>query len=101
MRSRSPGLATTVQDQGRQGNYHLGIPPSGAMDQISFRCREPALGNDETAAVLECALMGPELTFTEDIQVAVTGAGCSRRSTARSSRSTRCSRWHAGPDPDA
>lgn len=71
---KKPGLATTVQDQGRQGNYHLGIPPAGAMDQVSFRSANLLLGNDETAAVLECALMGPELTFTQDTHVAVTGA---------------------------
>jgi biotin-dependent carboxylase-like uncharacterized protein len=69
-----PGLATTVQDQGRQGNYHLGIPPAGALDQISFRTANLLVGNDETAAVLECALMGPDLTFTEATQIAVTGA---------------------------
>lgn len=68
-----PGLATSVQDQGRQGFYHLGIPPSGAMDQLSYRSANLLLGNDETAAALECALMGPELTFSEDTQVAVTG----------------------------
>lgn len=71
---KKPGLATSVQDQGRQGNYHLGIPPSGAMDQFSFRSANLLLGNDETAAALECALMGPELTFGADTQVAVTGA---------------------------
>lgn len=69
-----PGLSTTVQDQGRQGNYHLGIPPSGAMDQMSFRSANLLVGNDETAAALECALKGPELTFTQDTQIAVTGA---------------------------
>ena len=73
-RVTKPGLSTTVQDQGRQGHYHLGIPPSGALDQVSFRSANLLLGNDETAAVLECALMGPELTFTDDTQVAVTGA---------------------------
>ncbi|WP_107706304.1 5-oxoprolinase subunit C family protein [Nocardioides allogilvus] len=71
---KKPGLATSVQDQGRQGNYHLGIPPSGAMDQMSFRAANLLLGNEETAAALECALLGPELTFSEDTQVAVTGA---------------------------
>ena len=28
-----PGLATSVQDAGRPGYYHLGIPLSGALDQ--------------------------------------------------------------------
>ena len=31
-----PGLATSVQDKGRQGYYHLGIPPSGALDQYAL-----------------------------------------------------------------
>ena len=39
---RKPGLSTTVQDSGRTGYYHLGIPPSGALDQYSLRRREPA-----------------------------------------------------------
>lgn len=71
---KKPGLLTSVQDQGRSGYYHLGIPPSGAMDQLSFRAANLLVGNNETAAVLECALMGPELTFSEATHVAVTGA---------------------------
>lgn len=31
-----PGLATSVQDLGREGYYHLGIPPSGALDQYAL-----------------------------------------------------------------
>jgi biotin-dependent carboxylase-like uncharacterized protein len=71
---KKPGLFTSVQDQGRSGYYHLGIPPSGAMDQLSYRAANLLLGNDESAAVLECALMGPELTFPEKTHIAVTGA---------------------------
>ena len=33
---RKPGLSTTIQDGGRSGYYHLGIPPSGALDQYSL-----------------------------------------------------------------
>ena len=69
-----PGLATTVQDAGREGYYHLGIPLSGAMDQHSFVAANLLVGNDEAAAVLECTLMGPELAFRDDAIVAVTGA---------------------------
>lgn len=71
---RKPGLQTSVQDQGRTGNYHLGIPPAGAMDQIAYRSANLLVGNPETAAALECALMGPELVSTVDTHVAVTGA---------------------------
>jgi biotin-dependent carboxylase-like uncharacterized protein len=69
-----PGLATTVQDAGRPGYYHLGIPLSGAMDQESFIQANWLVGNPDNAAVLECTLMAPELSFDADTVLAVTGA---------------------------
>lgn len=71
---RNPGLATTVQDLGRPGYYHLGIPISGGMDRLALRTANMLVGNDEGAAVLEAVFMGPELEFTQDATVAVTGA---------------------------
>lgn len=68
-----PGLATTVQDAGREGYYNVGIPLSGALDQYSFRCANVLVGNDENAAVLECTLMGPEIEFQHDAVIAITG----------------------------
>ncbi len=70
----APGLATTVQDLGRPGYYHLGIPLSGGMDRFALRAANLLVGNDEGAAVLEAVFMGPELEFTADVLVAVTGA---------------------------
>lgn len=69
-----PGLATTVQDAGRPGFYHLGIPLSGALDQESYLQANWLVGNPDAAAVLECTLMAPELRFDADAVVAVTGA---------------------------
>ncbi len=69
-----PGLATSVQDAGREGHYHLGIPPSGALDQYALRAANLLVGNAPTAAVLECALLGPQLEFQRDALVAVCGA---------------------------
>jgi biotin-dependent carboxylase-like uncharacterized protein len=71
---KTPGLATTVQDLGRPGYYHLGIPLSGGMDRFALRAANLLVGNDEGAAVLEAVFMGPELEFTADATVAVTGA---------------------------
>ena len=34
---KTPGLQTTVQDEGRIGLYAAGMPPSGAMDKASYR----------------------------------------------------------------
>ena len=69
-----PGLATTVQDLGRPGYYHLGIPLSGGMDRLALRSANLLVGNDEGDAVLEAVFIGPELEFTGDATVAVTGA---------------------------
>ena len=40
------GLLTTVQDGGRHGLYDTGIPPSGAMDDFSYRAANLLVGND-------------------------------------------------------
>ena len=69
-----PGLATSVQDTGRQGYYYVGIPPSGALDQFSLRAANLLVGNSEDAAALECTLLGPQLLFHADTMIAVTGA---------------------------
>lgn len=71
---RKPGLSTTVQDGGRSGYYHLGIPPSGALDQYSLTCANALVGNPDGAAALEIVYMGPELAFTGPATVAVAGA---------------------------
>jgi len=70
----NPGLSTTVQDLGRPGYYHLGIPLSGGMDRFSLQAANMLVGNEEGAAVLEAVFMGPELQFASDALVAVTGA---------------------------
>jgi biotin-dependent carboxylase-like uncharacterized protein len=69
-----PGLATTVQDIGRPGYYHVGIPLSGALDQYALRLANLLVGNEESAAALECTLLAPEIEFSVDTIVAVAGA---------------------------
>ncbi len=67
------GVAISVQDLGRSGYYQLGIPMGGAMDRFSFRVANLLVGNDEGAAGLEAAFLGPKLYFTEPTIIAVTG----------------------------
>ncbi|KQT52647.1 allophanate hydrolase [Aureimonas sp. Leaf460] len=69
-----PGLATTVQDLGRPGYYHLGLPISGAMDRFALVAANRLVGNEDGAAGLEAVFLGPELRFSADTLVAVTGA---------------------------
>ena len=68
------GLSTTVQDAGRPGQYRIGMPPSGAMDQFSYAVGNLLVGNAEGAACLEATYIGPTLEFTDERSVAVTGA---------------------------
>lgn len=70
----SPGLATTVQDLGRPGHYHLGIPLSGALDQYAHWVANLLVGNAEDLATLEFTLLAPELEFQDDTHFAVAGA---------------------------
>jgi urea carboxylase len=70
-----PGTQTTVQAwPGRQGYWDVGVPPSGPMDDWSFRWGNLALGNAEGAAGLEATLDGPALHCAVDTVVCVTGA---------------------------
>ncbi|WNM41825.1 biotin-dependent carboxyltransferase family protein [Micromonospora halotolerans] len=65
---------TTVQDQGRPGWAHLGVPRSGALDPAALRLANRLVGNPEHAAGLEITLTGAELRFTRAVTVALTGA---------------------------
>jgi len=69
-----PGLSTTVQDLGRPGFFHLGIPVGGAMDRLALSSANLLVGNDEGAAGLEAVFIGPELEFLAPATIAVTGA---------------------------
>jgi biotin-dependent carboxylase-like uncharacterized protein len=69
-----PGLSTTVQDLGRPGYYHLGIPESGAMDRYALAAANLLVGNPEGAAALEAVFQAPEIRFEREAIVAVCGA---------------------------
>ena len=71
---RRAGMQTTVQDLGRTGFRAEGVPLSGAMDRFALRVANLLVGNTENAAALEFTLWGPELEFSRETLVAVTGA---------------------------
>lgn len=68
------GFMTTIQDIGRPGYAHLGIPASGFMDQTSAREANSMLGNEVRAPLLEVDVAGIGLRFNVDCTVAVAGA---------------------------
>lgn len=71
-----PGALSTVQDLGRPGHAHLGVPRSGALDEPALRLANRLVGNPEGAAGVETTLTGIRFRLTRSSRVAVTGAGC-------------------------
>lgn len=71
-----PGTLTTVQDLGRPGYAHLGVPRSGALDRAAHRLANLLAGNPDDAAALETTLDGAAVRVTTDVTAAVTGAPC-------------------------
>ncbi len=69
-----PGALTTVQDGGRPGAAHLGVPRSGALDRGAHHLANRLVGNPERAVVLETTVDGVAVSFTGDTLAAVTGA---------------------------
>ncbi|GGP85554.1 biotin-dependent carboxyltransferase family protein [Streptosporangium pseudovulgare] len=72
----APGPYATVQDLGRPGHGHLGVPCSGAADAPSLRLANRLVGNPEDAAGIELTFGGARLRFPAGAWVAVTGAPC-------------------------
>jgi len=73
IRVAKPGLLTTVQDLGRPGLAHLGVPTAGAADRRAFGLANRLVGNPPEAAALEITLAGPELELEAGGWVALTG----------------------------
>ena len=72
-----PGLLTTVQDRGRWGRQHEGVPVSGAMDRASMDDANRAVGNVAAAATLEVTLGGVDARLEHAGALAVAGADLS------------------------
>jgi antagonist of KipI len=82
-----PGMLTTIQDRGRWGFQHWGVPVSGPMDAWSARLANRLVGNADAMALLEVTLRGPEFSLTREGWIAVTGARFDVEIGGRSQRS--------------
>jgi biotin-dependent carboxylase-like uncharacterized protein len=73
---RETGASVLVQDLGRPGWAHLGVPRSGALDAPAAALAQRIVGNPADSAVLEVLLGGLAVTTDHGVWVAVTGAPC-------------------------
>jgi biotin-dependent carboxylase-like uncharacterized protein len=72
------GVLTTVQDEGRAGHAHLGVPAAGALDAPALRLANRLVGNDRAAAGLEITVSGCRVRVHTTMFVAVTGAAVTK-----------------------
>ncbi len=71
----APGAQSSIQElPGRLGLWHVGVPPSGPMDERSFRHANRLVGNSDAVAALELTVSGPVLKFHTDTVIALAGA---------------------------
>lgn len=71
---RQAGTRLTIQDAGRAGHRHEGIPRSGAADKLSFALANYMVGNPWDSPALECVLGGQHFRFHTDMIIAIAGA---------------------------
>lgn len=69
-----PGPLATVQDLGRPGLAHLGVPRSGAVDRPALLLGNALVGNPPGQAAIEVTLGGLSVRGSANLTVAVTGA---------------------------
>ena len=71
----APGAQSGLQElPGRLHLWHVGVPPSGPMDERSFRLANTIVGNPEVTAALELTVNGPTLRFNVDAVIGLAGA---------------------------
>lgn len=69
-----PGMLSSVQDLGRPGHQHMGVPISGAFDRNAFLLGNALLGNEDSDAAIEMTMIGGTYRFLADSRVCLTGA---------------------------
>ena len=73
------GLLTTIQDHGRPGHGHLGVPESGAADPISLAIANRLVGNEPGVAALELTRVGGSYRVEASLTIGLAGADLGAR----------------------
>ncbi len=76
LKTCAPGVHTSVQDFGRTGYRHLGVPTSGALCRSDLRLVNRLVGNCANTAGLEIIFQGPAFEVLADsMRIALSGTG--------------------------
>lgn len=66
-------MPASVQDAGRPGYRHLGVPLSGALDPEWLAIANALAANPAATAAIEARLLGPRLRATAPVTIALAG----------------------------
>ena len=70
------GTYSSIQDLGRRGYMHLGVPRCGYMDDYTAALANELVGNGKNAACIEFYKTGLKLRFSAPTIIAITTLGC-------------------------
>ncbi len=68
------GIMDTLQDKGRYGFQHMGIPPCGYLDNLSAQLANVIVGNPKDAPIFELHFPASSFIFNEDQTICISGA---------------------------
>jgi len=68
------GIMDTLQDKGRYGFQHIGIPPCGYLDYLSAQLANVIVGNPIEATILELHFPASSFIFNEAHTICISGA---------------------------
>ena len=68
------GIMDTLQDKGRYGFQHIGIPPCGYLDYLSAQLANIIVGNPIDAPIFELHFPASSVIFNEDQTICISGA---------------------------
>ncbi|MBI3443879.1 MAG: biotin-dependent carboxyltransferase family protein [Magnetospirillum sp.] len=90
-----PGLFTTIQDMGRTGYGHLGVPVAGALNPVGLRLANALVGNEAGEGGLEISYLCPTLRIEGGtLRIGLMGAVTARLDRAGESRVLQSGRSH-------
>ncbi len=61
----SPGIVSSIQDQGRRGYAGFGVPRSGAADPVALQIGNALVGNNPFEAAIEFRFLGPKIVASK------------------------------------
>lgn len=95
LRIESAGLLSLIQDKGRPGLRHLGIPASGALVPAWMRVANALVGNKADTPIIECHEGGLQLSIRDQAIIVAVAGDATASSTSANGASRSLKPWQS------